>query len=612
MSIQPEALRRTIAAALAVAAALASPVAAELPDGVTWDRALWDPVPGEDGDDLILPMPCGGAMAFRRVATPVLTDVWLDDRPFDLGFEADEDLAYSEYLRTEYIAGSIVDRDERVFYIGKYEVTADQVAALAGDACPAPSMRGRVAATGLTWFEAIEIGRAYNEWLLQTAPDALPAAEDRRAFLRLPTEAEWEFVARGGVRVSDQAFDDRLFPMADGGLSAYAWYQGPESAGGRFRPVGLLRPNPLGVYDLLGNVEEFLLEPFRMNRGGRFHGQRGGFVTKGGSIRTAGGSLRTAMRAEYSYFDERTGQATRLDTFGLRLLISAPIGTSIARVAAIREGWAEVSRLRDTSGLDPMAALDEVTETLDNALQRESLEAIRGRLNNELAAAEAEAADAEAALGDAERLARQAERERDSAAELARAAEAQVAELEARLAETGEAIAEVEAALRRELTLRNEAEGEALQALIYSGAFIMRKLRDDHRQLAAFERSLQGIEALLVQFPGDADFAAQREDLTLTVAARRRVFEITENAYFHVLRRTGRNYPEEVLGQALTLVAQGLDALYEGDAQARDGEAQEPRVRLSAFAALFVAQAARFGGGAGLDQATVLREILEL
>ena len=597
--------RCAVPTALAVMALLAGPSATAstppLPDGVTWDRAFWDPAPAEDGDDLVLPMPCGGAMAFRRIATPASADVWLDDRPFDLGFEATDDVAYSEYLRTDYIAGSFVDRGERVFYIGKYEVTRDQVATLGDGACPEPANAGRVPAHELTWFEAVEIGRRYTEWLLQTAPGALPSEDGAPAFLRLPTEPEWEFVARGGVRVGEQAFDDRLFPMDDAPLAAFAWYQGPESAAGRLKPVGMLRANPLGVFDLLGNVEEFVLEPFRMNRAGRFHGQRGGFFTKGGSILTPGTRMRTALRTEYSYFDETTGQATRLDTFGMRLLISAPVATSVARLEAIRRSWEEVPRVRlDTVGLDPIDALGEVAQSLEDALVRESLEDIEARLDEELAAA-AERAGA-------------AEQERARSAALMAAAEDRIADLETGLASTAAAVAEVEAALRRELGLRNEAEDAALRALITSGAFIMRKLRDDHRRFAGFAETLAGIDALLVRAPDDPALSAQREDLAGAVAARREVFRISEDAYFAVLRDTGRSYSEDALANQLPLVVQRLDALYAAERQdppsAAGDPAVEPHLRLSAFARLFAAQAGRYGRGGAIDQAALLEEIL--
>lgn len=40
----------------------------------------------------------------------------------------------------------------------------------------------------------------------------------------------------------------------------YAWFYGPRSASDRFKWVGRKKPNPLGLYDTLGNVEELTIE----------------------------------------------------------------------------------------------------------------------------------------------------------------------------------------------------------------------------------------------------------------------------------------------------------------------------------------------------------------
>jgi formylglycine-generating enzyme required for sulfatase activity len=88
--------------------------------------------------------------------------------------------------------------------------------------------------TSVNWFDAVE----FCEWL--SGRWGLP--------VRLPTEAEWEFAARGGLA-------QKLFPWGDGDALArpdYAsrWHNGPE-------PVATSPPNGYGLYDMCENVHEW-------------------------------------------------------------------------------------------------------------------------------------------------------------------------------------------------------------------------------------------------------------------------------------------------------------------------------------------------------------------
>lgn len=374
---------------LGLLAALIAPAGPATGQSINWQERYYNPQPLPD--DLVLPMPCGGAMAFVRVITPVAGDDLLDDVQITLG-ETGEDTNFSDYVRQEYIAGSLSDRGPLgggralvYYYMGKYEVTEDQYRSVVGDSCPTPSMRGRLPVSDLAWFDAVHFGRVYTEWLFRNAPDRLPREGDRLAYLRLPTEIEWEYAARGGARVdSSTEFRQRLFPMA-GSVSEYAWFQGPRSAAGQRHPVGLLEPNPLDLYDMLGNVEEFTLDPFQMNRVGREHGQVGGFVTRGGSYLTAEADLSTAHRTEYSYFDESQGTATRLQTFGLRLVVAAPVTVSQQRITAIRQAWNEARRFRvSTEAFDPIETLQAIVQGMTDVELKARLEQVAAAFNREV------------------------------------------------------------------------------------------------------------------------------------------------------------------------------------------------------------------------------------
>ena len=65
----------------------------------------------------------------------------------------------------------------------------------------------------------------------------------------LPTEAQWEYAARGGSRFP-WSFGDN-----EGLLKYYAWYADNAK---EVQAVGQLRPNPLGLYDMHGNAWEWV------------------------------------------------------------------------------------------------------------------------------------------------------------------------------------------------------------------------------------------------------------------------------------------------------------------------------------------------------------------
>lgn len=393
-------------------------------------QLLFNPKPLDD--DVELPLPCGGKMVFRYVY--ILGKGPLDDRSFNLGHAFSEDepgyrQAFMASSRKGFISGQFMLTDlpaawqERLkknlqrpakdelqpllYFIGKYEVTDWQyrlVMAQADGAATCPKsadglLKQRLPKVNLSWFEALRFTEVYNQWLAQHGGAALPSiggalgSGGSRAFVRLPTEAEWEFAARGGHNVDNQALEGRLFPRpseggGEGALGDWAVYQALAGGSGftaRLMPIGTKKPNPLGMHDVIGNAAEMLLEPFHLVRGsGRFHGAAGGFVVKGGNYTEGEGALFTGMRREYPFFND-DGSPRRNETTGLRLVLTA-IAAPTARLQTLAEQWQQDGRIASVVDLgniqDPTQLLDTIIAASSDENQKQALSTVSSELKS--------------------------------------------------------------------------------------------------------------------------------------------------------------------------------------------------------------------------------------
>jgi formylglycine-generating enzyme required for sulfatase activity len=197
----------------------------------------------------------------------------------------------------------------RGFWMGKYEVMQGEYLAVMGSNPSYFTGDLNRPVEQVSWFEATNYCGKLT--VQERAAGRLPVGWA----YRLPTEAEWEYAARAGTTTRFSFGDDPGYTQ----LGNYAWFE--SNSGSQTHPVGQKQANPLGLYDVYGNVFEWCADWYGPYAGGAVTDPTGANtglnrVARGGAWYGVGRYCRSAYRSGGDPSD-------RGNNLGLRVVLVA-------------------------------------------------------------------------------------------------------------------------------------------------------------------------------------------------------------------------------------------------------------------------------------------------
>ena len=187
------------------------------------------------------------------------------------------------------------------FYLGKYPVTQEQWQQVMGNNPSHFTGDLNRPVESVAWDEVQEFIRKL-------------AKKEQEKMYRLPTEAEWEYACRAGS-IGKYCFGDDKTKLKE-----YGWYG--EGKKGATHPVGRLKPNDWGLYDMHGNVWEWVQDWYGQDYRQRSNPDHDPQGPKGGEYRVLrGGCFWGNQWYACCAFRYGNHPSLRLGSHGFRLIM---------------------------------------------------------------------------------------------------------------------------------------------------------------------------------------------------------------------------------------------------------------------------------------------------
>lgn len=190
------------------------------------------------------------------------------------------------------------------FYIGKYEVTQEEWSAVMGSN-PSTFISSNNPVNNVSWIDCQNFIRELNKLTGKN--------------FRLPTEAEWEFAARGGNKSNNYKY------AGSHAIGLAAWYK--DNSSKTIHSVGSSLSNELGLYDMSGNVNEWC-QDWKGSYSAKSVNNPSG-PTSGSSRIIRGGSWNSNAQSCRVSFRNSFQQDYRNDDLGFRLAMAENVNSSI-------------------------------------------------------------------------------------------------------------------------------------------------------------------------------------------------------------------------------------------------------------------------------------------